>query len=231
MRNLLAAALSLLAPAAASAALPADLPLSPMPASVSAQAGSFAIGDATIAAADPGERAAADRLRDLAARSGGPALAVSSTGRIRFHRDMSVTGTEAYRLVVTPAGATVSAATDTGLYYGGETLWQLIAAGHGRIPAVTIADQPAFAWRGVMLDSARHFQSVAYVEQLIDRMAMAKLNTLHWHLADDQAWRIQIDRYPRLTQVGACRREAGAAGFDASTGKPTRYCGSYSKAD
>ncbi|MGN6278082.1 MAG: beta-N-acetylhexosaminidase, partial [Sphingomonas sp.] len=231
MRNLLAAALSLLAPAAASAATPADLPLLPMPASVTQQAGSFTLAHTTIAARDSGERAAADRLRNLAARAGGPALSVSKTGRIRFRHDASVTGTEAYRLVVTPTGATVSAATDAGLYYGAETLWQLIAAGHGRIPAVTIADQPAFAWRGVMLDSARHFQPVAYVEQLIDRMAMAKLNTLHWHLADDQAWRIQIDRYPRLTQIGACRQEAGAAGFDARTGKPAPYCGFYSKAD
>ncbi|MGN6268926.1 MAG: family 20 glycosylhydrolase [Sphingomonas sp.] len=231
MRNLLAAALSLLAPAAASAA-PADLPLLPMPTSVSEQAGSFSITGATIAANDAGEKAAAHRLIDLTARTGGPALSLSAKGSIRFRHDPAVVGAEAYRLTVTSKGATVAASTDAGLYYGAETLWQLIAADRdGSIPAVAIIDRPALAWRGVMLDSARHFQPVAYVEQLIDRMAMAKLNTLHWHLADDQAWRIEIDRYPRLTQVGACRQEAGAAGFDPATGKPTYYCGSYSKAD
>jgi hexosaminidase len=126
----------------------------------------------------------------------------------------------------------IRASGDAGLYYGAESLWQLIASsGSGQIPAVTIADSPAFAWRGVMLDSARHFQPVSYVEQLIDRMAMLKLNTLHWHLTDDQGWRIEIDRYPRLTSVGAWRQEAGAAGFDPLTGKPVRYGGYYSKAD
>jgi hexosaminidase len=221
IRNLLAAALSLLAPVAASATTPAEPPLLPMPASVSEQTGSFTIAGAAIAASNPAEKQAATRLLDLVARSGGPALSLSPKGRIRFRHDPKIAGTEAYRLVVTPAGATVSASTDAGLYYGAETLWQLIAASKdGRIPAVTIDDRPAFAWRGVMLDSARHFQPVGYVEQLIDRMAMAKLNTLHWHLADDQAWRIEIDRYPRLTQIGACRQEAGAAGFDPATGKP-----------
>src|SRR5206468_4139206 len=77
--------------------------------------------------------------------------------------------------------------------------------------------------------SARHIQPVAYVEQLIDRMATAKLNVLHWHLTDDQAWRIEIDRYPRLTSIGAWRQEAGAAGFDPNTGKPILYGGYYSK--
>ena len=232
MRNLLAAALvSLGAPAAATAA-PADLPLLPMPASVTEQAGTFAVASAAISVGDEGGKEAGSRLRDLVARGGGPVLDFSADGAIKFRRDSAVRGAEAYRLVVTPAGATVSASSDAGLYYGAETLWQLIASSaNGRIPAVTIADAPAFGWRGVMLDSVRHFQPVAYVEQLIDRMAMAKLNTLHWHLSDDQGWRIAIDRYPRLTDIGACRQEAGAAGTDAATGKPIRYCGYYSKAD
>ena len=137
------------------------------------------------------------------------------------------------RLDVGPAGVTVAARTDAGLFYGAETLWQLAAAAGpgGRIDAVHIEDAPAFAWRGVMLDSARHFQPVAYVEQLLDRMAAAKLNVFHWHLVDDQGWRLQIDRYPRLTQIGAWRTPAGAAGRDAATGKPVRYGGFYTKAD
>jgi len=229
MLKLMAAAVASLAFPAIAAAAP-SLPLLPMPESVSEQAGSFGIAGAGLAASDIGERAAARRLQALVARTGGPVLAFSPRGRIRFRRDPAIAGAEAYRLVVTPAGATVSAATDAGLYYGAETLWQMIAASKdGRIPAVTIEDKPAFGWRGAMLDSVRHFQPVAYVEQLIDRMAMAKLNMLHWHLTDDQGWRIEIKRYPRLTTVGACRQDAGAAGVNAA-GKPVEICGYYTQA-
>jgi hexosaminidase len=212
------------------AANAADLPLLPKPLSVTSQKGSFSFAHAQIAASDAGERAAGERLRFLLARSGGPKLTLKRSGPIRFRRDPNVAGGGAYRLTVTPRGVDVSASTDIGLYYGAETLWQLMASAGAskQIPAVTVADRPAFSWRGIMLDSARHMQPVAYVEQLIDRMAMAKLNVLHWHLTDDQGWRIEIDRYPRLTSIGAWRQEAGAAGFDQS-GKPVGYGGYYTK--
>jgi hexosaminidase len=228
----LAAVMSLSMTTAATADRAADLPLLPMPAAVAMGVGSFSLAHAQIAAIDAGERAAGDRLRTLLGRSGGGRLVFASTGRIRFRRDSSIHGRQAYRLVITPTAVEVTAAGDAGLYYGAETLWQLIAASRsGRIPVLAINDRPAFAWRGVMLDSARHFQPVSYVEQLIDRMAMAKLNTLHWHLTDDQGWRIQIDRYPRLISVGAWRQEAGAAGTNPRSGKPVLYGGFYSKAD
>jgi hexosaminidase len=233
MRIAVLAAVMFLGMTAADAATPrSGLPLLPMPTSVTPGAGSFSVAHARIAAHDAGERAAAQRLRLLVARSRGPDLAFGTSRAIRFLRDSSIGGAEAYRLRITPAGVDIRASHDAGLYYGAETLWQLIASSKsGSIPALTIDDHPAFSWRGVMLDSARHFQPVSYVEQLIDRMAMAKLNTLHWHLSDDQGWRIQIDRYPRLTSIGACRREAGAAGTDPHTGKPVFYCGYYSKKD
>ncbi|WP_066588596.1 family 20 glycosylhydrolase [Sphingomonas pruni] len=231
MRTSLFAAVMILSMPAAARALP-DLPLLPMPATVTSQAGSFSFARATMAADDAGGMAAARRLADLVARTGGPKLALAKGGTIRFRRDASIKGEEAYRLRVTPAGVTVSASTDAGLYYGATTLWQLIAAStDGRIGAVTIDDAPTFAWRGVMLDSARHFQPPAYVKQLIDRLSMEKLNVLQWHLTDDQGWRIQIDRYPRLTAVGAWRQPAGAAGVDPKTGQPVRYGGFYTKAE
>jgi hexosaminidase len=214
------------------AANAAQLPLLPMPASVQVETGDFALQHAKIAATDRGERAAADRLNALLVRAHRAKLGAANNGSIRFRRDPSIAGAEAYRLTVTRRGVGISAATDAGLYYGAETLWQLISSsGSGNhIPALTIADAPAFTWRGIMLDSARHMQPVEYVKQLIDRMAAEKLNVLHWHLSDDQGWRIQIDRYPRLTSVGAWRQEAGAAGFDARTGKPILYGGFYTKA-
>ena len=213
------------------AASAADLPLLPRPASVTMEAGAFSFAHARIVASSAAERAAADRLRSLLARSGGPKLRLASRGQIRFHLDAKIAGAEVYRLVVTSSGVDVSASSDAGLYYGAETLWQLMASAgqNGRIRSVTINDSPAFTWRGLMLDSARHIQPVGYIEGLIDRMAADKLNVLHWHLTDDQGWRIEIDRYPRLTSVGAWRQEAGAAGLDPKTGKPLLYGGYYSK--
>jgi hexosaminidase len=231
MRTTLFAAVMMSSMPAAAWAGP-NLPLLPMPATVTSGVGGFSVAHATIAADDAGGTAAARRLVELVARTGGPKLALAKGGTIRFRRDPTIKGDEAYRLRVTPAGATVSASSDTGLYYGATTLWQLIAAlPDGRIGAVSIDDAPAFTWRGVMLDSARHFQPPAYVKQLIDRLAMEKLNVLQWHLTDDQAWRIQIDKYPRLTAIGAWRQPAGAAGVDPKTGQPVRYGGFYTKAE
>jgi hexosaminidase len=82
----------------------------------------------------------------------------------------------------------------------------------GTIPAVTIDDAPRFPWRGMMLDSARHFQSPAFIKRFIEWMALNKLNRFHWHLVDDQGWRLQIRKYPRLTEVSAWRRPAVAKG-------------------
>lgn len=214
------------------AANAAELPLVPIPAKITAGSGDFAFAAASISASDKAERAAGRRLRSLLIRSGGPALHFASGGRIRFRHDPAVQGQESYRILVSRSGIDVTAPSDAGLYYGAETLWQLMSASARtkRVIAVSIDDHPAFAWRGVMLDSARHMQPVTYIEQLIDRMAMAKLNLLHWHLSDDQGWRIQIDRYPRLTSVGALRREAGAAGRDPRTGQPILYGGYYTKA-
>ncbi|KAF1711961.1 beta-hexosaminidase [Pseudoxanthomonas sangjuensis] len=92
-----------------------------------------------------------------------------------------------------------------------------------------IDDTPRFSWRGLMLDSARHFQSVDEIKRLLDAMALHKLNVFHWHLTDDQGWRIEIRKYPKLTEVGGCRIPAGDAGIDPTTGKPAPYCGYYTQ--
>lgn len=142
-------------------------------------------------------------------------------------------GPEGYRLVADGDGVRVEAGTPAGLFYGGVTLWQLLMpyGGHGAtalVPDVVIQDQPRFRWRGLMLDSARHFQSVGEIEQLIDWMALHKLNVLQWHLTDDQGWRLEIKKYPRLTAVGACREALGPdAALTGGPGKP--YCGHYTQ--
>jgi hexosaminidase len=117
------------------------------------------------------------------------------------------------------------------------TLWQLATATplrHGAVAlaAVRIADTPRFRWRGLMLDSARHFQSPGFIIHTLDWMALHKLNVLDWHLTDDQAWRLEIKRYPRLTQVGAWRVPAGSVALhdiDPATGRPRLYGGYYTQ--
>jgi hexosaminidase len=146
-------------------------------------------------------------------------------------------GPEGYSLTVADSGVKVTAGTPAGLFYGAVTLWQLLTinppqGGVAGIPALAIRDAPRFQWRGLMLDSARHYQSPEFIKEFIDWMALHKLNVLHWHLTDDQAWRIEIKKYPRLTSVGAWRVPAGAAALadiDPKTGKPRLHGGFYTQ--
>ncbi|RWY50928.1 family 20 glycosylhydrolase [Mucilaginibacter gilvus] len=116
---------------------------------------------------------------------------------------------EGYRLIITPQQITV-AGKGAGLFYGIQTLMQLMPlerAATVKIPCATIEDYPRFGYRGVMLDVCRHFFSVEMVKRYIDLMAGYKLNNFHWHLTDDQGWRIEIKKYPRLTQVASVRAQ------------------------
>ena len=115
---------------------------------------------------------------------------------------------EAYRLVVGERGATVTAATPAGLVYGIQTLRQLLSPAHATMPAVEIEDAPRFRYRGILLDVARYYFPPEFLKKLVDLEALYKFNTLQLHLTDDQGWRIEIKKYPRLTQIGAWRKES-----------------------
>ncbi|OOG41362.1 family 20 glycosylhydrolase [Rhodanobacter sp. C05] len=135
---------------------------------------------------------------------------------IELKLDPSVHGDEAYRLVVMAKGVTISAATDKGLFWGVQTLRQLLPlrhAGTADIPALHIEDAPSMAWRGMMLDVGRHFYPVSFIEKQLDLLSYYKINTFHWHLTEDQGWRIAIERYPRLAAVGAWRTEADGSRY------------------
>ncbi|MCX6218473.1 family 20 glycosylhydrolase [Spirosoma sp.] len=118
-------------------------------------------------------------------------------------------GPEGYDLVVTPTGVTLTAPQAAGLFYGLQTMRQLmpvVKTVRGQsIPALHIRDQPRFGWRGLMLDVSRHFFDKQFVKRYIDQMAQYKFNVFHWHLTDDQGWRIQINSLPKLTEIGAWR--------------------------
>ncbi len=112
---------------------------------------------------------------------------------------------ESYSLKVTPEQATLTAATDVGAMHGMETLLQLVSDVHGAcvLPAVSIQDEPRFRWRGFMIDVSRHFEPVPVIERTLDGMAIAKLNVFHWHLSDDQGFRAESKKFPKLTAVGS----------------------------
>ncbi len=134
---------------------------------------------------------------------------------LRLDRDCLALGDEGYRLTVSPDGIALHAAARPGLFYGIQTLWQLLPpafyspggmeVGECAVPCVEVEDRPRFRWRGAMLDVARHFLPPEFVLKFIDLLALHKMNVLHLHLTDDQGWRIEIKKYPRLTSIGGVR--------------------------
>lgn len=228
-------------PQAGAASAPAIVPA---PRELTVAAGQFDVSAATPVtfAADSAAAPIAGYFVDLLRQTRGLALqlqpaAAGSDGSIRFQLTASESrdGQEGYSLTISPERIVVSAADSRGLFYGAVTLWQLMTSGTAAdpiaLPALAIHDSPRFRWRGLMLDSARHFQSPQFVRQFIDWMALHKLNVLHWHLVDDQGWRLEIRKYPKLTSVGAWRVPAGAAvsDIDPATGKPRLYGGYYTQ--
>lgn len=221
--------------ASAAFAQPGGLDVVPAPAQVSPSADpGLELGEGTpivVPAGDAGALRTARYLADVVHRTRGLSLPVI-TGSAPANRpavmlDRSGPSGEAYRLRTDVSGATISAKDDAGLFYGAITLWQLAGPGRGAatIPSGQIDDAPRFAWRGLMIDSARHFQPPAEIKKIIDAMAALKLNTLHWHLTDDQGWRLEIRKYPKLTSVGAWRTpEKG------SPDGTKRYGGFYTQA-
>lgn len=194
--------------------------LVPLPAMVEELPGDgYVLGAGTVVAA-AGEaveeaEALAGRLRGVT----GHALPVAGEGAgvmLRLEPGLQeLLGAEGYLLEAGPGGVRIEAAGRAGLFYGGQTLLQLLPAQvyggkrvdgvEWRVPAVRIEDRPRFGWRGFMLDESRQFFGVEHVKRLLDAMAVHKLNRFHWHLTDDEGWRVEIKAYPKLTSVGAWR--------------------------
>ena len=141
---------------------------------------------------------------------------------------------QGYRLTITPKQIIV-AGKGAGLFYGIQTLLQLIPVDHGatiKLPCTQIEDYPRFGYRGFMLDVCRHFFSVEFVKKTIDMMAYYKLNNFHWHLTDDQGWRIEIKKYPRLTEIGSQRAQTVIGNYHDRTPQQfdnTPYGGFYTQ--
>jgi hexosaminidase len=211
------------------AAEPNGPALLPLPQSVEFREGSFSLGRDTRIAADAAATQTAEYLAGCLRKATGFKVALGKSreaaaakGQILLTtRDAKpALGPEGYELTVAADSVVLRASTPAGLFYGAQTLLQLLPPeayaaqpahppGGWTMRCATIADQPRFKWRGLMLDVARHFYSKDQVKSYLDVMALHKLNTFHWHLTDDQGWRIEIKKYPDLTRVGAWRKGIG----------------------
>jgi hexosaminidase len=200
--------------------------LVPRPQKVEGRPGAFSLTRESVIRTDRSTEDVGRLLADALAPSTGYALRVTTRtpktepdGAVSLLTDPALTrlGPEGYTLEVTPAHVAVRALTAAGVFYGTETLRQLLPPGiYARVadptavwtvPGVAIEDGPRFRWRGAMMDTSRHFMPKAFIEQFIDLLAMHKLNVFHWHLTDDQGWRIEIKKYPKLATIGGWRTE------------------------
>jgi len=214
---------SVLLAATLGAQTPAEPSIIPRPVSMIVRKGTFRLTPRTVIVATRADSLAARRLaRDLAPATGFDLPVrfspTSSGNRIVFRhaptRDTTL-GSEGYRLEVRPGVVTVTSSAPAGAFYATQTVRQLLppdifrAAPVGgtqwTMPAVSIVDRPRFRWRGMHLDVSRHFMPKEFVKKYIDLLALHKMNTFHWHLTDDQGWRIEIKKYPLLTELGAWR--------------------------
>jgi hexosaminidase len=214
----------------------------PKPAQMTVQNGSFQLTAETTIVADEGALPEARRLiRQLQPATGFPleikTARAGSGPIIELKTDPSLNrlGVEGYRLTVTPRLVSIVAPQPPGLFYAGQSLMELlppqifqvtkVSGVDWTIPYVQIEDYPRFQWRGGLLDTSRHFMPIEFVKKFIDLLALHKMNTFHWHLTDDQGWRLEIKKYPKLTEVGAWRKETVVGNMEDKPQKDLKFDG------
>ena len=188
-----------------------EIDVIPMPRSVEYHSGNFTISTETkfyTNLSAESRQALTDYLEGTSL--GSVPFAESATGNNGIELNLCdssiVTGNEAYRIEIDKKGIRLSASTETGIFYGLQTLLQLLNNSDNKtLPALTINDSPRFPYRGLHLDVSRHFFDKEFVKKQLDAMAYFKMNRLHWHLTDGAGWRIEIKKYPRLTSFAAWR--------------------------
>lgn len=238
----------------AAAYTPTRYAIIPRPVLLEPRPGEFTLTAATVITVSPRDSMLGHRLsRDLAPATGFAlrvrvgAAPSATTRAISLVRDPTLDslGAEGYALDISASQVRIRSAHAAGLFYGVQSLKQLLppeilrSARTDNIawkaPAVRIIDMPRFSWRGSHLDVSRHFMPVDYVKRHLDLMALHKLNTFHWHLTDDQGWRIQILKYPRLTEVGGCREQTLLGAYYTDPARQVfdgaRHCGFYTQDD
>ncbi|MEQ1932868.1 MAG: beta-N-acetylhexosaminidase [Fimbriimonadaceae bacterium] len=210
-------------------------PILPLPAHFTALSGSFRLDASTQIIVTPQTKQIGDQLQNRVRTATGLNLKLTTSGEgkrisLRIAPDLSRLGDEGYRLEVGEDGVIIQAPKAAGVFYGVQSLLQLfppaIFAGSRSkadwsAQACLVEDYPRFKWRGGHLDVGRHFMPSNDVKRFIDLLAMHKMNTFHWHLTEDQGWRIEIKKYPKLTEIGSKRTNTMTNYSPATyTGKP-----------
>ena len=219
----------------------APLPIIPQPVAVQPGEGAFTFSAETAIRHDRKLAAEAKLFaEDLAKLTGAPPKMVAKELRIflasEILLDLDATADlppSGYRLEITPKTVRIIGKDAAGAYHGTRSVLQLLPAGKladgkALLPAATISDYPRFGWRGMLLDSGRHFFAVEDVKRFIDSLAFHKLNVFHWHLTEDQGWRIEIKKYPKLTEVGSVRASTPPYG-NRNSDDGVRYGGFYTQ--
>lgn len=212
-----------------------DYQIIPKPEKLSITKGRFLLNSKTKIICVASLAQEAEYLSKILSTTLGVDLAIDSSANnrenIKLELDHTIDNTEGYKLSVEYDAIVISGKTATGIFYGIQSLRQLLPAEIENgdndvieltIPAVEISDSPRYAYRGMHLDVGRHFFSVASVKKYIDLIAMHKMNTFHWHLTEDQGWRIEIKKYPKLTEVGGFRKGT-AIGLAGTRNAPYTY--------
>ena len=216
--------------------------LVPMPVSAKLKPGNFTINKQTFIAGNKYTTQEAKYLRDFIKTNYGWSLQIKESSSatplanaINLRAAKAFKEENEYTLVVSAGNIEIAGAGSTGVFYGIQTLLQLLEPEKTALPIklgnIDIYDYPRFKYRGMHLDVARHFFPVTQVKKYIDYLAAHKFNNFHWHLTDDQGWRIEIKKYPKLTSVGSCRAQTLVGRFGTNRYDSTRYCGYYSQAE
>ncbi|MDJ1467412.1 beta-N-acetylhexosaminidase [Xanthocytophaga flava] len=235
----------------ATTATSAVISIIPKPVKLQKGEGSFLINNDTKILVDAGNeelKKIAQTLADQFQKAGNLTIKVEeNTGNtdnnivFTLKTPQDSLGKEGYTLSVTDKGVTLKANQANGIFYGYQTIRQLLPTAiessgtvnsiTWSLPVVEITDIPRFVWRGLHLDVSRHFMPKEFVKKYIDLLAFHKLNTFHWHLTDDQGWRIEIKKYPKLTEIGGWRKETliGHAGEKVERFDGKRYGGFYTQ--
>lgn len=195
------------------------LPIIPQPVQVTELPGQFALTAQTVISVTQETKSIGEMLQARLKQGTGKVHKITTFAgdkaiKLKIDPSLSRLGAEGYRLEVSPKEVTIHANKPAGVFYGVQTLLQLFPTsvfgkGKGEIkaPNCIIEDYPRFSWRGGHLDVARNFMPVDGVKKFIDLLAMHKMNTFHWHLTEDQGWRIEIKKYPKLTEIGSKRKD------------------------
>lgn len=218
-----------------------DYKIIPKPVSLEISNGRFPIDSETKVYATSDLQTEGNYLALLLSTTSGQTVTFSTNagdGNIQLKLDDKIESAEGYVLSATHEKIVIGGRTAKGVFYGIQTLKQLIPitvtsknedVSEFTVPALLIEDEPRFGYRGMMLDVGRHYFPVSFIKEYIDLIAMHKMNTLHWHLTEDQGWRIEIKKYPKLTEVGAYRNGTIVGHLPGTANDQTVHGGFYTQ--